>query len=165
MQIRIVVAASENNVIGLDNKLPWHLPDDLKFFKKMTQGMPVIMGRHTWESLGKPLSGRLNIVLSSTLKQAPAEGVLIFKDLEEALDSLRQQDHEDIAIIGGGQIYHAALPFTQVVYLTRVHTILDKGTAFFPEMLPDEWKLTWEEEHAADEKHAYPFTFQKWERK
>lgn len=164
MQIRIVVAASENNVIGLDNQLPWHLPDDLRFFKKMTQGMPVVMGKNTWISLGKTLPGRLNVVVSSSLKEVPEE-VQVFPGLEEALDELRRNNHEDIAIIGGGQLYHAALPFTQVVYLTRVHTVLDKGTAFFPVLPAEEWELTWEEQHETDEKHIYPFTFQKWERK
>ncbi len=164
MQIRIVVAASENNVIGLDNQLPWHLPDDLRFFKKMTQGLPVVMGKNTWLSLGKALPGRLNIVVSTSLKEVP-EGVLVFAGLEEALDCLREKEYEDIAVIGGGQIYLAALPFTHVVYLTRVHTVLENGTALFPALLPEEWQLTWEEKHEADEKHLYPFTFQKWERK
>jgi len=163
MQIRIVVAASENNVIGLHNKLPWRLPDDLRFFKKMTRGLPVVMGRKTWESLGKPLPERLNIVLSSSLSAVP-EGVLLFSELEEALDYLRAQQHDEVAIIGGGQIYHAALPFTHTVYLTRVHTILEEGTAVFPELPPEEWKLAWEERHEADDQHAYPFTFQRWER-
>lgn len=164
MQIRIVVAASENNVIGLDNQLPWHLPDDLRFFKKMTLGLPVVMGKNTWQSLGKALPGRLNVVVSSSLTDMP-EGVLLFKDLEEALDYLREQGQEDVAVIGGGQVYHAALPFTHTVYLTRVHAELEKGTAFFPVLPADEWTLTWEENHEADEKHKYPFTFQQWERK
>ncbi len=164
MQIRIVVAASENNVIGLDNQLPWHLPDDLRFFKKMTQGLPVVMGKNTWLSLGKALPGRLNVVISSSLDGLP-EGVLLFKDLEASFDYLREQGHEDVAVIGGGQLYHAALPFTHVVYLTRVHTVLEKGTAFFATLPDNEWKLIWEENHDVDEKHKYPFTFQKWERK
>lgn len=164
MQIRIVVAASENNVIGLDNALPWHLPDDLRFFKKMTQGMPVIMGKNTWISLGKALPNRLNVIISSTMKEVPEE-VLLFPEFEPALEQLREKGHENIAVIGGGQLYHAALQFTHVVYLTRVHTVLEKGTAFFPVLPPEEWQLTWEEAHEADEKHVYPFTFQKWERK
>lgn len=165
MQIRIVVAASENNVIGLNNELPWRLPDDLRFFKKMTLGMPVVMGRNTWISLGKALPGRLNVVVSSTLQETPEEGVLVFASLEAALDELRSKGHEEIAVIGGGQLYHTALAYTQTVYLTRVHAVLEKGTAFFPTLPPEEWQLTWEEPHEADEKHSYPFTFQKWERK
>lgn len=164
MQIRIVVAASEDNIIGRDNALPWHLPDDLRFFKRMTMGMPVVMGRNTWVSLGKALPGRLNVVISGSLREVP-EGVLLFAELDAALEYLRREAYEHIAIIGGGQLYHSALPFTQVVYLTRVHTLLEEGTAFFPELPPEEWQKTWEEAHEADEKHRYSFTFQQWERK
>lgn len=164
MDVRIVVAASENNVIGLDNDLPWRLPEDLKFFKKMTLGLPVVMGRNTWVSLGKALPGRLNVVVSSQLHTLP-EGVVLKKDLEDALAYLREQDYPEIAVIGGGQLYLAALAFTNTVYLTRVHAVIEKGTAFFPVLPPEEWRLTWEEAHEADEKHAYAFTFQKWERK
>lgn len=164
MDVRIVVAASENNVIGLDNDLPWRLPEDLKFFKKMTLGLPVVMGRNTWVSLGKALPGRLNVVVSSQLHTLP-EGVVLKKDLEDALAYLREQDYTEIAVIGGGQLYLAALAFTSTVYLTRVHAVIEKGTAFFPVLPPEEWQLTWEEAHEADEKHAYAFTFQKWERK
>jgi len=162
MEIRMVVAASENNYIGVDNQLPWHLPDDLKFFKRMTNGMPVIMGRNTWISLGRPLPGRLNVVISSSLKEVP-EGVLVFESLQHALDYLEQQRNDMVSIIGGGQLYRSALHLADVVYLTRVHTILENGTASFPKLPAGEWQLTWEEPHAADEKHAYAFTFQKWE--
>lgn len=164
MKIRIVVAASENNVIGLDNKLPWHLPDDLKFFKKMTTGMPVVMGKNTWQSLGKALPARTNIVISSTLKTLP-EGVLLFDTLAAALAYLEQQSREEISIIGGGQLYRSALEQTDTVYLTRVHTILDQGTAYFPVLREEDWKLSWEEHHPADERHIYSFTFQQWDRK
>lgn len=164
MDVRIVVAASENNVIGIDNDLPWRLPDDLRFFKKMTMGLPVIMGRHTWESLGRALPGRLNVVISSKLQQAP-EGVRVTGDLEDAFARLREEGHEEVAVIGGGKLYHAALPFTHTVYLTRVHAAISGGTAFFPVLPPDEWTLAWEERHEADEKHAFAFTFQKWVRK
>lgn len=164
MNIRIVVAASENNVIGLDNQLPWHLPDDLRFFKKMTTGMPVVMGKNTWLSLGRPLPGRLNIVISASLQDLP-EGVMLFETLEAALAWLRERPYEDISIIGGGQLYHSALDFTNTVYLTRVHAALEKGTAFFPGLPPEDWTLVWEEGHLADERHKYAFTFQQWERK
>jgi dihydrofolate reductase len=163
MEIRIVVAASENNYIGLDNQLPWHLPDDLKFFKKMTSHMPVVMGKNTWISLGRALPNRLNIIISTTMQEAP-EGVLIFETLDAAILFLKKEKHETVSIIGGGQIYKAALHLTDVVYMTRVHTVLEKGTASFPVLQKDEWKLTWEEPHHKDEKHAYDFTFQKWER-
>ena len=163
MEIRIVVAASEDNFIGLDNQLPWHLPDDLKFFKKMTSHMPVVMGKNTWISLGRALPNRLNIVVSASLKDVP-QGVLVIETLEKAIAFLKEQGHEVISIIGGGMIYKAALPLTDVVYLTRVHTHLKNGTASFPVLPNDEWKMTWQEPHTADEKHAFDFTFQKWER-
>lgn len=163
MEIRIIVAASENNYIGLDNQLPWHLPDDLKFFKKMTSGMPIIMGKNTWLSLGKALPNRLNIIISTSLKEVP-DGVLVFDSIEKAINFLKDGNYEVANIIGGGQIYKASLSITDVVYLTRVHTVLEKGTASFPALPSNEWKLTWEEAHEADEKHSYGFTFQKWER-
>lgn len=163
MEIRIVVAASENDFIGIDNQLPWHLPEDLKFFKRMTTGMPVVMGKNTWISLGKALPGRLNVVVSSSIKRVP-EGVLIFDSLETAIAYLKKEGHEKISIIGGGQIYKAALHFTDVVYLTRVHTVLENGTASFARLSEKEWKLTWQEAHTADEKNRFDYTFQKWER-
>lgn len=163
MEIRIVVAASENNFIGIDNQLPWHLPEDLKFFKKMTTGMPVVMGKNTWISLGRALPNRLNVVISSSLNDAP-DGVLIFDSLEKAIAYLKKDGHETVSIIGGGQIYKAALHLTDVVYLTRVHTVLENGTASFPPLSEKEWKLTWEEAHTADEKNKFDYTFQKWER-
>jgi dihydrofolate reductase len=164
MQVSIVVAASENNVIGLDNQLPWHLPDDLRFFKRTTSGKPVLMGRNTWDSLGRALPNRLNLVVSSSLNQVP-EGVLLFPGLEEAMEYLHKEHYEELFIIGGGKIYESSMKYTDVIYMTRVHTTLDKGTVFFPVFSAEEWELTWEERHERDEKHAYPFTFQKWERK
>ncbi|PSK89046.1 dihydrofolate reductase [Taibaiella chishuiensis] len=162
MQVSMIVAASENNVIGVDNELPWRLPDDLKFFKKQSLGKPVIMGKNTWISLGKALPGRLNIVISATLKEVP-EGVLVFSRIEEALDYLRAQHHAEVAIIGGGQIYKAAMHLADVIYMTRVHTTINNGTAFFPVIAPGQWQLVWEEAHPADDKHAFAFTFQRWE--
>lgn len=164
MQVSMIVAASENNVIGVDNELPWRLPDDLKFFKKHTLGKPVIMGKNTWVSLGKALPGRLNIVISSSLREAP-DGVLVFSGIGKALDFLRQHHHEEASIIGGGKIYEASMVLTDVIYMTRVHTTIEQGTAFFPPIPEQSWQLTWEEAHPADEKHAYAFTFQKWENK
>lgn len=163
MEVSMIVAAAENNVIGVDNELPWRLPDDLKFFKKQSLGKPVIMGRNTWISLGKALPGRLNIVISSSLKDAP-EGVLVFTDIEGALNFLQQHHHAEAAIIGGGQIYKSAMDLADVIYMTRVHTTIQEGTAFFPEIPAGRWNLVWEEAHAADDKHAFAFTFQKWEK-
>lgn len=163
MKLTIVVAASENNVIGRDNNMPWHLPDDFRFFKKMTMDKPVIMGRNTFVSLGKILPGRLNIIISSSMKEAPA-GVQVFDTVGAALAYLEKEGITEASIIGGGQIYNATLGITDIVYLTRIHTVIDDGTTFFPELDKDEWQLTWQEYHPKDEKHLYDFTFQKWER-
>jgi dihydrofolate reductase len=163
MELTLVVAASENNVIGKGNQLPWHLSDDLKFFKQVTSGKPVVMGRKTFESLGRPLPNRLNIVLSRSAISLP-EGVLLFHALQEALEYLRQQALPEACIIGGGIVFEEALPVATQVYLTRVHTTIADGEAFFPELSPDQWQLTWESAHPADEKHAYAFTFQQYKR-
>lgn len=163
MHISIVVAASENNVIGINNQLPWHLPDDLKFFKRITMDKPILMGKNTWMSIGKRLPGRLNIVLSASLKDVP-EGVLLFSTLEEAIYYLEQKEIAEVCIIGGGQIYATALPFCHRVYLTRVHTQLEHGSAFFPILEPGVWQLVQQQEHPVDEKHLFAFTFQQWDR-
>jgi dihydrofolate reductase len=164
MLITIVVAASENQVIGIGNALPWHLSDDLKFFKKVTLGKPVLMGRKTFESMGKALPGRLNIVLSRSTPVLP-EGVMHFSSLPDALGYLEQQHTEELCIIGGGVLFTETLSCTDQVYLTRVHTVLEHGDAFFPELKPGDWDLVWEEYHPADDKHAYAFTFQHYKRK
>jgi dihydrofolate reductase len=164
MKIIQVVAASENNVIGVQNQLPWHLPDDLKFFKKTTTGKPVIMGRKTYESLGKPLPNRINIVLSAQPELQLPEGVLHFHAINGALEVLRDAGHETVCIIGGGQIFQETIGITDTVYLTRVHTHIDNGEAFFPHIDHSHFVLAWEEHHPADEKHAFSFTFQRFER-
>jgi len=161
MQISFVVAASENNVIGIDNELPWHLPMDLKFFKKMTSGKPVIMGRKTFESLGKALPNRLNIVLSRHLKKPP-EDTQLFPKFKDALTFLNTENYPEICIIGGGQVFAESMDLADIIYITRVHTVIENGTAFFPEIDKGKWRLEWEEHHEKDEKHQFSFTFQKW---
>lgn len=151
--INIIVAAGENNVIGKDNDLIWHLPDDLKFFKVMTSGHPIIMGRKTYESVGRPLPKRTNIIITSDTDYK-AEGCVIVHSLQEALEV---SDDEEQFIVGGEQIYRQALPVADRVYLTRVHATLD-GDRHFPQ-LNDEWKQVASEFHAADETHEHAFTF------
>lgn len=163
MILSFVVAASENNVIGKDNGLPWHLPDDLKFFKKTTLGKPVVMGRKTMESLGKALPGRTNIILSKTMETAP-EDALVMPGIPEALEYLKAQGAEEVSIIGGGGVFESTLAIADIIYLTRVHTHISDGDTFFPEFRNEDWELTWEEPHAKDDRHAFDFTFQKWER-
>lgn len=159
----IVVAASENNVIGIDNNLPWHLPDDLKFFKKTTLGKPVLMGRKTFESLGRPLPKRLNIVLSRSKQELP-EGVLQFADYNEAILYLEEKNIEEVCIIGGGVVFANTIDIVDQIFMTRVHTQLDNGEVFFPTINPEVWTKVWEEFHDKDEAHPISFTFQQYKK-
>ncbi|QBQ42249.1 dihydrofolate reductase [Sphingobacterium psychroaquaticum] len=160
LKITLIVAASTNNVIGKDNKMVWHLPDDFKYFKKNTLDHSIIMGRKTYDSIGKALPDRRNIVLTNN-QDWLAEEVDVANSLDEVLSYCR--DEREIFIIGGANLYKQTLPMAQKVLLTRVHTEIE-GDAVFPELSPEEWKLTSQEQHAKDEKHAYDFTFEVWER-
>jgi dihydrofolate reductase len=158
-----VVAAAENNAIGKNNQLLWSLPNDSKFFKNTTWGMPVIMGRKTFESLGKPLTGRTNIVITSQ-QDWQAEGAIVVHDINEAMEAAARTDAKEAFIIGGGTIYKETLPITQRVYLTRVHTSIE-GDAYFPELNKADWELLSQLDFNADDKHAYAYSFQVWQRK
>ncbi len=164
MIISAIVAMDENNAIGRDNELPWHLPDDFKFFKKTTLGKPVLMGRKTYESLGKPLVKRLNIVISSKEELDLPDGVLHYHTLEGGIERLKQESTEEGFVIGGGNIYKQCMPMLNRLYITRVHMVIEDAEAFFPEVDAAKWELVWKENHPADEKHKYAFTFQQWER-
>ena len=137
---------------------------DLKFFKYKTLGKPVIMGRRTYESLGKPLPHRLNIVLSANAALQLPEGVLLLASLEEAIKILQEQNTKEAFIIGGGKIFQACLTFIDVMYITRVHATFAEGDVFFPEIDHTHWKLVWQEPHQADEKNKFAYTFQQYER-
>ena len=163
MIITLVVAASRNNVIGKDNQLLWRLPNDTRYFKNVTWGMPVVMGRKTFESLGKPLTGRTNIVLTrNSAWKAP--GVTVVKTLDDALFLAREMDVKELMVIGGGEIYKMAMPKARRIHITRVEAELE-GDAFFPEIDPLLWKMVSHHDHAADEKHQYAYSFQVWERR
>lgn len=149
-----IVAASENNVIGKDNGLLWHLPDDLKHFKRTTKGHHIIAGRKTFESQGKPLPHRTNIVITRD-PDYKAEGCIVVHSLEEALRAVR--DDDEPFIIGGEQIYREALPKVDRIYLTRVHAEFE-GDACFPELDREQWKEGSREFHDRDEKHACSFS-------
>jgi dihydrofolate reductase len=164
--ISLIVAASSNNAIGRNNELLWHLPIDLKFFKNTTWALPVIMGRKTFESVGsKPLTGRTNIIVSRKegLK-SNYENVWFATSLDEAIEQAKKLEIKEIMIAGGAQIYEQALPIANRIYLTRVHVHLE-ADAFFPEFPVDEWNLTKSNDFEADEKHAYSFSIQQWDRK
>ena len=157
-----LVAASENNVIGKDNHLPWNLPNDFKFFKNKTWGMPVIMGRNTYESLDKLLPGRFNIVIT-TKQDWKRHDVIIAHSISEAITKAKETDCKEIFIIGGAEVFEQSIDLVNKIYLTRVHTTI-KGDAFYPVIDVAKWKLTSEDPHSADEKHAFAYTFQTWEK-
>ena len=161
MSLTLVVAIDAQRGIGVNNQLPWHLPNDLKFFKNLTWAMPVVMGRRTFESMGKALKGRLNIVITSN-KSAEFENAVTVNSVKDALFVAENGDYKEVFIIGGGQIFNEVLDKADKVYLTRVHTELE-GDVFFPQ-LGKEWKLVWSEAHQSDEKHRYDYTFQRWEK-
>jgi dihydrofolate reductase len=161
--ISLIVAASENNAIGKSNEMLWHLPEDLKFFKNTTWGMPVIMGRKTFESVGKPLPGRTNIIVT-TNRHWSAENTFTTTSIEDAIKVANETNAKEIFITGGGEIYKQTLPIADKVYLTRVHTVID-GDAFFPEIDLNTWEISFEKHVKADEKNKFDMTFQTWIRK
>ncbi|WP_276496562.1 dihydrofolate reductase [Pontibacter litorisediminis] len=161
--IAIVVAAAENNVIGKDNDLIWYLPADLKHFKRLTMSHPMIMGRKTFEAIGKPLPGRTSIIITSQ-RDYKAEGCVVVHSLEEAIAKGSELDPEQVSIIGGANVYQQALPLTDKVYLTRVHHSFE-GDVYFPELPEKEWQVVEQEHHEPDEKNKYSYTFLTLERK
>jgi dihydrofolate reductase len=161
--ISFIVAADENNLIGKNNQLPWHLPDDMKYFKNQTWGMTVIMGRKSLESLGKPLQGRQNIVVTRNRDWKP-DGAEVAHSIDEAIEIAKGTGAKEIFIIGGAEIFKAAMPIADRIYLTRIHHQFD-GDVYFPEVSPGEWNLVKNHFCDSDEKNKYPHTFQVWERK
>jgi len=159
--ITLVVAAGRKNEIGKDNQLLWHLPKDLKHFKEITSGHPIIMGRKTYESIGKPLPNRTNIVLTKRMDWFE-EGILIVHSLKDALKHAKKID-ERICIIGGQNIFEQSMPLADKIELTRVDATLEADT-FFPEINPEEWQIVQEDCQEMDEKNPYNFCFQTFER-
>lgn len=159
--ITMIAAAGENNELGKDNGMIWHLPDDFKHFKKLTMDHYIIMGRKTFESFEKPLPGRPHIVITRN-EDYQKETAIVVQSMEEAL-KIAKEDSQAF-IIGGGEIYKLGLPFADKIELTRVHGKFE-ADAFFPEFSKNEWKLINEVEHGKDEKHKYSFTYETWVRK
>lgn len=159
--ISLIAAMGRNRELGFGNKLPWHLPDDLKRFKKLTRGHTVIMGRKTYESIGKPLPERKNIVVTRDPSYRAAGCVVV----NSMADALREAgaDSENF-VIGGAEIYALALPFADKIYLTAVDAERP-ADAYFPEFEEKQWRITKTEPHQADEKHIYPFVFKIYEKK
>ena len=164
MTISLIVAASLNHAIGKDNQLPWHLPADLKFFKTTTMGCPVVMGRKTFQSIGRTLPGRKNVVITrdAAFNADKQFDIELAPGLTQALETLASE--KELFIIGGGEIFKQSMPLADNVYLTLVNTTLD-GDVFFPEMDLTLFELVWEEKHLADDKNKFDYTFQKFVRK
>jgi dihydrofolate reductase len=152
--ISLIVAASTNNAIGIGGDLPWRLSDDLKRFKAVTMGKPIIMGRKTWDSIGRPLPGRQNIVVTRQ-PEFSAEGCDVVASVAEAVAIAG--DVDEVMVIGGSQIYELALPSADRIYLTRVHAEVE-GDAFFPDVDESRWRLISDERHAADERNEFNFS-------
>lgn len=155
MELALVVAIARNRVIGRDGTLPWHLPADLKHFRALTLGKPIVMGRRTHESIGRPLPGRRNVVLTAR-EGYRAEGCEVYASLEAALRAL--VDVEEVMIVGGARLYAEALPHAQRLYLTDVLADIE-GDVRFPAFDADEWTEVASEPHAADVTHAYDYCF------
>jgi dihydrofolate reductase len=154
--VSIIVATASNNVIGKDNQLIWHLPADLKHFKQLTMGHPILMGRKTYESIGKPLPGRTTVIITRQ-QDFKADGCIITHSVQEAIEKAKEID-EQVYIIGGAEVYKEALPLTDCIELTNIHHSFD-GDTYFPEITESDWEVISKEEHKPDEKNKFSYTF------
>lgn len=166
MILSVIVAMAHNRVIGLNNQMPWHLPADLAWFKKNTLNKPVIMGRKTFESIGRPLPNRHNIVISRQIEPSDNKisNVSRVKSIDEAISLAQAQQPDEVFIIGGGNIYQQILPLIDRLYLTHIDAEL-QGDTHFPDYLPEQWQVIYQEDHQADEKNSYPYQFEILQRK
>ncbi len=162
-RLSLLAALDREFAIGKDNSLPWHLPADLKRFKALTLGKPLLMGRKTAESLGRALPGRRNLVLTRS-GRVPFEGMQAVASLDEALRWAGEDPAGEMCVIGGGEIFAMALPSAARMHLTRVDTVVAGADAFFPRFDPAQWQVVAREVHAADAKHAFAFEFVDYER-
>ena len=165
MTISFIVAADENNAIGKENKLPWHLPRDMKFFKDTTMGKPILMGRKTFESFGsRPLPGRLNIVVTRNEDFVAPEGVLVYHNLTKALYRMNDEPQDEGFVIGGAEIYEQAMRHADRIYLTKVHCQIEGADAYFPKIDTVDFGMFATDFQKADEKNEHHMTFLKYER-
>lgn len=167
MQLSLIVALAENGIIGRDGDLPWHLSADLQRFKRLTMGGAILMGRKTWESIGRPLPGRRSIVISRQSDYHTGfDEVIVTANLDDALSHARSHEsaEEEAFVIGGARIYEMCLPRTDRLYVTRVHAEVT-GDVTFPEVQWADWQIVSEDSHAADEKNDFSHTYQVWQRK
>jgi len=163
MKLSAIVATDRKGTIGKDGQIPWYLPADLKFFKRTTMGCPVIMGRKTFVSIGRPLPGRTSIVLTRN-PFFTATGVVVVHGLEEALAHPAAVEAEETFIIGGGELYKQSLDLISTVYLTIVDAEIEDGDAFFPALDRGEWKEVWSEGHRPEGKNQLAWRYSCWER-
>nr|WP_253248134.1 type 3 dihydrofolate reductase [Gilliamella apicola] len=164
--LSVIVAMAHNRVIGLNNQMPWHLPADLAWFKKNTLNKPVIMGRKTFESIGRPLPNRHNIVISRQIEPSDNKisNVSWVKSIDEAISLAQAQQPDEVFIIGGGNIYQQVLPLIDRLYLTHIDAEL-QGDTYFPDYLPEQWQVIYQQDHQTDEKNSYPYQFEILQRK
>lgn len=158
MLISLIAALDRKRGIGKGNDLPWRLPDDLKRFKALTLGKPILMGRKTAESLGRALPGRANLVLTRS-GRAPFDGMQVAASIEEALEIARASGADELCVIGGAEIYALTLPLAGMLHLTHVDTVVEDADAFLPLFDADDWQVIARESHPADAKHAFAFEF------
>ncbi|MGZ8536999.1 MAG: dihydrofolate reductase [Flavisolibacter sp.] len=161
--LSLLVATDEKNVIGKDNKLPWHLPNDLKYFKNLTWAMPILMGRKTFDSIGKPLPGRKSIVITRS-KEWKHNGVDVVHSIEKAIDTAKRSGVKEIFVIGGAEIFKTSFNHAFRIYRTLIHHSFE-GNVYFPEINQEEWQLVSKRYCTPDEKNFFAHTFQVWERK
>jgi dihydrofolate reductase len=159
--ITLVVAVADSGVIGRDNTLPWYLPEDLKRFKRITMGKPIVMGRKTFESIGKPLPGRENIVVTRDANYL-REGITVVHDADAAVRAAGTAP--EVMVIGGAELFRQFLPRARRIHLTRVHGDI-AGDVMWPALDEREWDVVEREKHAADERHPYAMTFELWEKR
>lgn len=158
MRISLIAAVDRNLAIGVDNRLPWHLPDDLRRFKALTLGKPLLMGRLTAESLGRALPGRANLVLTRS-GRVPFDGMEAVGSVQAALDIARAADAQELAVIGGGGVFEACLPIATHLHMTFVDIALPRADAHFPPFDRQRWREVGREHHPADARHAHAFDF------
>jgi dihydrofolate reductase len=163
MKLSVLAAMGENRVIGRSGELPWRLPAELRRLKKLTTGHCLIMGRKTWDSIGRPLPKRTSIVVTRNA-DFRAEGAVVVADFDAALAAARERNDSEAFIFGGAAIYEIALPRADCLYLTRVHAS-PTGDTFFPDFDESEWRLVSRELHPADDAHQYAFSFEEYERR
>ncbi|ENO3941969.1 type 3 dihydrofolate reductase [Aeromonas veronii] len=163
MKISMIAAMAHDRVIGKDNQMPWHLPADLAHFKRVTLGKPVLMGRKTFESIGRPLPGRRNLVISRN-PGYQAEGIEVVGSVEAALALLAGSSVEELMVIGGGHLYAEMLPSADCLYLTQIDLAVE-GDTRFPAFDDGQWQRIECESHPADEKNPHPYSFEIWQRR